>query len=395
MVIFAVLFITWIGYAFWRERKFRSKPFYRLSEIGWLKATPPDPSRLRYSVALIGDFGAVALQGNDPVKTIVQEWIMGRGPDSAILFLGDNIYPNGLPPEEDRKRAHAEQVLEAQLTMLQGFKGRIIYLSGNHDWNKGKRDGYDYLLRQEAYLLKRLGSPESYLPGKGFPGPVTVQLAEGLLLIVINTQWWVQRGKRPIGADFARAADNEHDFFAQFKALLEQNRHQRILVAAHHPLYSNALHGGNFNVKQHLFPLTAAHKKIYLPLPVAGSLYPLYRRFFGAYEDMSHPRYKRLRRRLLNIMHRHSNVVYAAGHDHNLQYFCVQQNHYLVSGSGSKTAYVKKGGKAYFTHEQKGFMVFDFYDSGEGWLQVIEPAFGAGKGIKPLTVFRKQIIPPH
>jgi hypothetical protein len=148
-------------------------------------------------------------------------------------------------------------------------------------------------------------------------------------------------------------------------------------------------------VKQHLFPLTAAHKKIYLPLPVAGSLYTAYRRYFGAYEDMSHPRYKRLRKRLLNIMHRHNNLVYAAGHDHNLQYFCVQQNHYLVSGSGSKLSYVKKGGKAYFAHEEIGYMVVDFYDTGEAWLHVLEPTTDPSGNIAPLTVYRKRIIPPR
>jgi hypothetical protein len=387
-VIFAVLFLTWIAVAFWRERQYRRKPYFRLSEIGWKKAFPPPPEKRVHSFALVGDFGAV-------VKEIVQQWVDQAGPESTILFLGDNIYPVGLPPEGDRRRTHAEQVLETQLAMLKGHKGRTIYLSGNHDWNKGRSGGYASVLRQEEYLLERLGDPDGYLPRQGCPGPVPVQVAEGVLLIVINTQWWVQRGEKPNGQGTACEAGDADAFFFRLKTLLSQNQHQRILLAAHHPLYSNALHGGKFNAKQHLFPLTAVHKKIYLPLPVAGSLYTLYRRYFGAYEDMSHPRYKRLRKRLLNLLHRHNNVVYAAGHDHNLQYFYVQHNHYLVSGSGSKLSYVKKGGKAYFAHEEKGYMVVDYYDTGEAWLHVLEPSTDAEGHTTPLTVYRKRIIPPN
>jgi hypothetical protein len=394
LVIFAVLFMAWVAAAYSRERKYRSKPYFRLSEIGWQKTTPPPKAKVVHSVALVGDFGSVAVQGNDPVKEIIQQWVAQTGPASTIVFLGDNIYPNGLPPEGDRRRPHAEQVLKSQFEMLQGHQGRTIYLSGNHDWNKGKADGYGYLLRQEEYIRQQLGAPESFLPRNGCPGPIPMQVAEGVLLIVINTQWWVQRGDRPIGKTFSCEVESQDEFFAQFKRLLHQNQHQRILVAAHHPLYSNALHGGKFKVKQHLFPLTALHKKIYLPLPVAGSVYPLYRQMFGAYEDMSHPRYKRMRKRLLNILHRYSNVVYAAGHDHNLQYFFVQGNHYLVSGSGSKLAYVKKGGKAHFAHEEKGFMVVDYYDTGEAWLHVLEPSVDEKGQTVPLTAFRKRIVPP-
>jgi hypothetical protein len=394
LVIFSALFTSWIVFAYWRERKYRSKPYFRLSEIGWQRYVPPSQDELIHSVALVGDFGAVATHGQDPVKEIVKQWVLTSGASSTILFLGDNIYPVGLPPEGNRRRAHAEQVLQSQFDMLQEHKGRTIYLSGNHDWNKGQPGGYQDALRQENYIIEKLGDPASFLPRHGCPGPIPVQVAEGVLLIVINTQWWVQRGNRPIDEAFANPAENEEYFFETFKTLLKQNQHQRILVAAHHPLYSNSLHGGKFNVKQHLFPLTAAHKKIYLPLPVAGSLFPLYRKLFGAYEDMSHPRYKRLRKRLLNIMHRFSNIVYAAGHDHNLQYFCVQENHYLVSGSGSKLSYVKKGGRAFFAHEEKGFMVVEFYASGEVWLHVQEPFIKADGKIIPQTVYRKKIISP-
>ena len=218
--------------------------------------------------------------------------------------------------------------------------------------------------------------------------PATLPLADGLHLLAVNTQWWVQRGFRPAGAAHGCEARNEAHFYELFEDALAALRGQRVLVVGHHPLYSNAMHGGRFTPKHHLFPLTSVHKRLYVPLPVAGSLYPLYRRVFGAYEDMSHPWYRPLRRRMLAILKNHGNIVYAAGHDHNLQYFHRHGSHFIVSGAGSKTAYVHKGGKASFTHAHRGGFRLDLYTNGAWWLRVFEPTDETGTTVE---VFRKAV----
>jgi hypothetical protein len=91
----------------------------------------------------------------------------------------------------------------------------------------------------------------------------------------------------------------------------------------------------------------------------------------------------------LRILHQYNSIFYVAGHDHNLQYFQVKGNHYAVSGSGSKTNFVAKGGKASFAHENKGFMVLDQYQDGSIWLRVLEPALAAGD--EPVLAFQKNI----
>ncbi len=139
-----------------------------------------------------------------------------------------------------------------------------------------------------------------------------------------------------------------------------------------------------------LTPLTAANKRFLVPLPILGSLYPFYRKHFGAYEDMSHSKYKKMRKRLLRIFNQHSNIVYVAGHDHNLQHFEVRQNHYIVSGSGSKTSFVKKGGKATFSLENLGFFVFNFYKNGELWMEA-HAVLQSGDIPEDPVVFRKKL----
>lgn len=389
LIIIPVLVVAFLLFSYWEERKFRRKPYYRLSDVGWRKSVPADSAAKRHSVALIGDIGALATDGSDPVLYMLRKWQQENEKVAGTsIFLGDNIYPVGLPPETNRHYDTAIDRLDTLLATVKDSGHRSIFLSGNHDWNKGRADGYERMLRQEHYITNTMEDPDAYLPPNGCPGPTAIQLAPGLLLLVINTQWWVQRGEKPLGRKNGCGYEDIEQFFLQLNSILRQNTHQQVLVAAHHPLYSNAMHGGKFTIKQHIFPLTAAHKRIYIPLPIFGSLYPFYRKLFGAYEDMSHRRYKQMRKRLLRIFHRYSNILYVAGHDHNLQHFEVRQNHYIVSGSGSKTAFVKKGGKATFALEQLGFFVLDYYDNGEIWIEARATDEEAGTD---QVVFRKKL----
>ncbi|WP_162426230.1 metallophosphoesterase [Pontibacter pudoricolor] len=391
LIIIPTLFAIFLLFSYWQEWKYRRKPYYKLADVGWRQTPLPPDAEKRYSLALLGDVGAVATDGSDPVLRIFERWQQANTGAGTAVFLGDNIYPVGLPPEGHRHRALAENRLNTILQQLQHYKTQPIFLSGNHDWNKGRPDGYQYMLRQQAYITEALQDNETYLPQNGCPGPVTLQLADGLLLVVINTQWWVQRGEKPLGSNYNCPYSDIEEFYIAFNNLLRRNRHQQIIVAAHHPLYSNALHGGKFTIKQHLFPLTAAHKRFLIPLPILGSLYPFYRKFFGASEDMSHKKYKRMRKRLLQIFNRYQNIIYVAGHDHNLQHFEKHGNHYLVSGSGSKTSFVKKGGNATFTLEQHGFVVLNYYRNREVWLEVHVTPVSAADNTTDLVVFRKKL----
>ncbi len=342
-----------------------------------------------FEIFLIGDTGAISDTRPDPVLCMMRTHFV-RSPDSAVIFLGDNAYPRGLPPKGNILRKQAEGILKQHHEVLDGYGGRVIFISGNHDWNKGRRNGLEYVLRQEKYLEDLFRRKKILLPGGGCPGPEVVRVREDLLVVLINTQWWMQPGVRPIGAAYGCSAVSESDFFAKLEDILKNNPDKRILIAGHAPVYSYAIHGGRFKLKHHIFPFTLYHRRAYVPVPVIGSLLPMYRKIFGAREDVAHPRYRRLRHRLKELFRKYPGVIYAAGHEHNLQYITRGGSHFIISGAGSKLKYVIEEGKNLrFGLMAKGFFKLRFEADGavhlESW--VTDRKHPGGK-----LMYQKQIM---
>lgn len=313
-----------------------------------------------YEVILIGDSGNIARNQPEPVFELLKKHLPVDA-RSAVVFLGDNVYPKGLPDTDDPWRNDAESVLKKHYEVVKDYPGKVIFLSGNHDWNKGKRDGFEYVIRQEKYLEKLFGSENVLLPAGGCPGPKEIQVSDHLTLIAINTQWWIQHGFRPIGKPNGCSVSSETEFFIELEKILEKNKQKRVLVLGHYPIYSYSMHGGKFTWRHHLFPLTIYKKRAMLPLPIVGSLLPLYRKYYGAKEDLAHPKFRQLRKHLKRLFRMNPNVIYAAGHEHNLQHIQKYGNNYIVSGAASKSTYVRKGTYGKFGLAAKGFFKLRFH----------------------------------
>jgi predicted phosphodiesterase len=311
---------------------------------------------------------------------------------SGVIFLGDNLYPMGLHKKSNSKRAEDELRLNAQLDVVKNYAGKVIFVPGNHDWKSGHKNGLDYVLRQEKYIKKYLNKKNVFYPGKGCPGPKEVQLAPGLLLLIIDTQWWLHQYKKAIGERDGCEVNNHEEFSELFKDMLKKYRDQNVIVAGHHPLYSNGNHGGNFKFKDHLFPLTAKYKKAYVPLPFLGSVYPLYRKFIGLKQDLSHPIYQDMRRALEKEMNEYDNVIYVAGHEHNLQYTHKKNIHHVISGSASKVTTLNNNQSLNFGTAQRGYSKISYYENGEVWLEFIVNKDNIETGVFKKLLFTKRVI---
>lgn len=331
-----------------------------------------DSVRPQHSLLLIGDCGKPSAEGVEPSLALLGALTDSLRTDATVLFLGDNVYNYGLPPVGHADRVEGERRLYAQLDAVRNSGSRVLMVPGNHDWAMMGESGWDWVREEEKAVEARLGGVNAFRPDGGCPGPVVVQPTPGTSLVLLDTQWWLHTHEKPGKAEGC-AASTEADFLAALKDTLAAHAADRLIVAAHHPLYSYGTHGGHYGWKYHLFPLLMAKKKAYVPLPVIGTLAVWFRKWRGTGQDCSHPRYRRLRKGMEAVFAAHPGLVYVAGHEHNLQHIRRDGIEYIVSGAGCKAQTLGHGRYARYTRGGEGFARLDILPDGQLRLAFLLP----------------------
>jgi hypothetical protein len=303
-----------------------------------------DNSSVTHTAFLIGDAGAptLPLDGSDELVDPVLRGLhadVTKAVDTLdrervlVLYLGDNVYWDGLAPEGHNDRRHGERVLNAQIAASAPARG--IFLLGNHDWHIEGPEGWNRALEQRRFL-ERFAPRVRMLPPGGCAGPERLDLGPYLRFVLID----------PIG--FGHLADHhaEHvtacpnrtvvEAFYDLAAEFDEPEGKHIALALHHPLITAGPHGGHFGWKQHLFPLTDFWPWAWLPLPVIGSAYPLSRQLGVTGTDATSESYARYVQSIYRASRPLVPLLYVGGHEHSLQvHRDLAGAYYLVSGAGS------------------------------------------------------------
>ena len=108
-----------------------------------------DTSKITHTLYLIGDVGNADEPQAKHTLDLLEKRIKKSDKKSTLLFLGDNIYPHGFPDKNDDKKFKlAESKLNNQLAITKKFKGKTIFIPGEHDWD----NGLDGLQRESNYI---------------------------------------------------------------------------------------------------------------------------------------------------------------------------------------------------------------------------------------------------
>lgn len=375
--------------------------FFLLLPFGALSQARQDP--LSHSLYFIGDAGEPFITGST-LGRVLRSVIETSQTKSTVLFLGDNIYPKGMPAYGGKNRASSEKTLQTQVDWVRGLEGvNGIFVPGNHDWLRGRRNGWEQLMNQQLWLDSLKDEHITFLPRDGCPGPIEIPLNDGATLIILDTQWFLHPWNKP-GEEGPCDAKTPGDALVLLSDIFSRNAGKRIFMAAHHPLITYGEHGGVFGVNDHLFPLTAVHAKLYIPMPVVGSLYPLYRKWLGDIQDTAHPLYRELSKGIRTLLASYPGSVYAAGHEHALQAIVKDSTYFIVSGAGVKTSLVKKKKYSRFAASRTGFVKADIFESGKVSLSYyqVDGDFPDGKiifsdslpALKSLAMVRTDQEPP-
>lgn len=352
--------------------------FYVRPDLESVGAMSVGSDEVLWSVFLIGDAGDPTLEKQEPVLRGLERDASRNPGKSIILFLGDNIYPDGLPEETASHRPRAERNLQEQLDVVHRSQARGIFIPGNHDWDKWNPGGWASIRRQEAMVVAQ-GNPRlQFFPRGGSPGPHIVDIGEDLRLIILDTQWWLHKYDKPTYPDAQTVAETEKKFLDSLLVAL-QGGTRKILVAAHHPLESHGPHGGFFDWKSHIFPLTEIEPWFWVPLPVLGSALPIARLLGISRQDFSNFHNEKMRGEIESVMRALPPLAYVSGHEHSLQVLHkYPPTYYLVSGNGSEShdSPLTYGANTLFASTRVGYMRIDILENGDARLAVLRPLDG-------------------
>lgn len=311
--------------------------FLFVSFASFSQKNTPDAKLLRHSIFFVGDIGESAIVESN--LKMLEAQIKPLDDKGTLVFLGNSIsenYNESLLSEDEK--------LKKVLDLAKSFKGKLVFLPGEKEWFQKRKNSWESLLNMETDIEDYLEKGDVFLPNGGCPGPVEIELSKDIVLLVVDSQWWLQAGEKPqIECGF----DTPSDFLLLLNDALKRNKGKKIIFASHHPMYSAGKHGGNFP----------------FPDPIA-----IYRKFIGTPQDFAYPFYKQMRYMAKKLLTKQENVISVAAHDNSLQYLQKENSHFIVSGSGSTSDYVSQR-KMDIALREIGFSRLNFYSNNEVWLE--------------------------
>ena len=339
----------------------------------WERQAPTD--KPYFTVYLIGDAGYSTMDEESPVFNHLKEALDKESSESAVVWLGDNIYPVGLAPSSSIYHAQGRHRLMAQLETMADYNGYKFFVPGNHDWYTFGRIG---LRRQELLVdsfLLHTPNPNNqenfFLPDKGCGDPLTQELKEGISLLTMDSHWYLDEESRAGDQSVCRVQSAE-EFIDQLQSEILRQPDNSIIVASHHPPYTYAHHGGKFPLKDDVFPLTQKIDWLYLPLPMQGYVFNRLRLRLSE-QDVYHPLYVSYKKHLIDALQQKGRSIVASGHEHALQYIERHDQYFIVSGAGSKNNKVATGKGSKFAVGQKGYVKLVFMNPKKAIAQFVVP----------------------
>ena len=356
------------------------KPKYREGEPTQNFGYPKD-LKIEKSFYLLGDGGYSPPGGTSEGLIALKDYMDSvKAKDNYTIFLGDNIYPVGMPPKDSPEREQSEYRVDSQLDAIEKYEGNVIVIPGNHDWYS---EGVKGLEREEEYLEEKLGDKLTWAPKTGC-GLKSIEISDDIQLIVIDSQWFLENwDKHPTINNNCSHIKTREALLLEVGSEIDKNQNKTIIVALHHPLFTNGVHGGQYNLERHLYP---SQKKI--PIPVLGSLAMLIRTSGGvSIQDRQNERYKAMAKRLETLGQKSDRLIFISGHEHTLQYIEHDKIKQIIAGSGSKGNYVNLGNDGLFSYPEQGFAVYDVFKDGSSWV-----SFYGNKDNKAKLLYQKEVF---
>ena len=338
-----------------------------------------------YELYLVGDIGAANSQVTDSdIVDLIKSELRPHSNTQSVVFLGNSFSENGLPDAESPEFMAVDKAISACIQKLKDNTDKVYFIPGDSEWYDGRNYSNSSLMRVEDYVQSKVNGKNVFVPSNGCGEPKVVQLTDDLMIVLIDSQWVLQGDNSDQRKRSGCEIDSEFELVTYLQQIMSKNKNKNVVIAAHHPVYSNGRTGGNYGAASHL-----------LPLPILGSIITGVKKLGGNQQRFGHPQYEAYRAAMNLALSNFEGVIHLSGHDHNLQYHEQGNNHFVVSGSGAVTDFVRKGGDAEFALMSKGFSKITHTKDLELWLEFYIPDpdnIGKAKSIYKKRLYKKEVI---
>src|SRR5436853_7284506 len=86
------------------------------------------PDTINQRIFLIGDAGDMN-STTHPVIDWLRRNVNWNDERNAVIFLGDNVYPLGLPMEGEPSYPHSKAILDDQISLVKGKKAKAFFIN--------------------------------------------------------------------------------------------------------------------------------------------------------------------------------------------------------------------------------------------------------------------------
>lgn len=243
--------------------------------------------------------------------------------NAVVLIVGNITSDNGFNNTDE------EHNLKKQLDAISSFNGNVIFTPGSNDW---AANGHKGVRRLEKFIQSN--SKARFYPDEGCPIKKK-DLSKNTVLITIDSQWYLENWNNHIYLNEDCDIKNRTLFFLEFESMLKKSQDKIKIVAIHHPILSNSVHGLLANTS-------------------GASL-----------QDFQNKQYRSLRNRLMTMARLTKNIIFVSGSDRNLQYITKNGIPQIISGAVSKTKKVKSAKNEHFATAKKGYARLDIHKNGK------------------------------
>lgn len=283
---------------------------------------------------------------------------------STLIFTGDNISAQEGAWNMDK------DLLEQQIQLAENFKGNTIFLPGNNEWKSFKSANVEKI----EDVVKDLERENiNFFPENACPIEHLV-INDQLDLIVLDSKWFISNWSRVEDIN-KKCTDikTRRRFLEELEGYINDGQDKNIIIAMHHPIFSNGKYAGKESLKSHI-----------TPLPVVGTMINGISKLGAFSPDLLESRRYNYLRILVSALAKASDrITIVSGHEESLQYLTGGGIHQIIGGSLTKKTPTKIGAdnittiggsldyEGKYTHGDNGFAKLEYFMDGSSRVSFI------------------------